>query len=45
MKDLLNNIIDEVVKRVKEEAFIEVEASGRHFNKDKGFISTWSICM
>lgn len=30
MKDLLNNIIEEVVKRVKEEAFIEVEASGRH---------------
>lgn len=30
MKDLLNSIIDEVVKRVKDEAFIEVEASGRH---------------
>lgn len=30
MKDLLNNIIEEVVRRVKEEAFIEVEASGRH---------------
>lgn len=32
MKDLLNSIIDEVVKRVKEEAFIEVEASGRHIH-------------
>ena len=30
MKDLLNSIVDEVVKRVKDEAFIEVEASGRH---------------
>lgn len=30
MKNLLNEIIDEVVKRVKEEAFIKVEASGRH---------------
>lgn len=30
MKDLVNNIIDEVIRRVKEEAFIEVEASGRH---------------
>ena len=30
MKDLLNSIIDEVVKRVRDEAFIDVEASGRH---------------
>lgn len=30
MKDLVNSIIDEVIKRVKEQAFIEVEASGRH---------------
>lgn len=30
MENLLNNIIDEVVSRVKKEAFIEVEASGKH---------------
>lgn len=30
MNNLLGDIIDEVIKRVKEEAFIEVEASGRH---------------
>lgn len=30
MDNLLNDIIDEVVRRVKEQAFIEVEASGRH---------------
>lgn len=32
MSDLLQEIIDEVVKRVKNEAFIEVEASGRHIH-------------
>ncbi|MEG0050794.1 MAG: ethanolamine utilization phosphate acetyltransferase EutD [Terrisporobacter sp.] len=30
MESLLNEIVDEVVSRVKKEAFIEVEASGRH---------------
>lgn len=30
MENLLQEIIDEVVRRVKDEAFIEVEASGRH---------------
>lgn len=30
MNNLLSDIVDEVIKRVKEEAFIEVEASGRH---------------
>lgn len=30
MKNQLNEIIEEVVNRVKKEAFIEVEASGRH---------------
>lgn len=38
MKDLLDSIIDEVVKRVKEEAFIEVEASGRHIHLSKNDI-------
>lgn len=36
MKNLLNDIIDEVVKRVKEEAFIKVEASGRHVHLSQG---------
>ncbi|HBL06602.1 MAG TPA: propanediol utilization protein, partial [Clostridium sp.] len=27
---LVEDIIDEVIKRVKKEAFIEVEASGKH---------------
>ncbi|MEG0641455.1 ethanolamine utilization phosphate acetyltransferase EutD [Clostridium sp.] len=35
MKDLLNSIIDEVVKRVRDEAFIDVEASGRHVHLSK----------
>lgn len=30
MQNLLNEVVEEVVKRVKKEAFIEVEASGRH---------------
>ena len=30
MDNLLQDIIEEVVRRVKDEAFIEVEASGRH---------------
>lgn len=30
MDNLLHDIIEEVVRRVKDEAFIEVEASGRH---------------
>ena len=30
MESLLNEIVEEVVNRVKKEAFIEVEASGRH---------------
>lgn len=32
MEDLLESIVDEVVNRVKKEAFIEVEASGRHIH-------------
>ena len=40
MKDLLNNIIDEVVKRVKDEAFIEVEASGRHVHLSQADLDT-----
>lgn len=32
MEDLLEIIVDEVVNRVKKEAFIEVEASGRHIH-------------
>jgi propanediol utilization protein len=30
MQSLLNEVVEEVVKRVKKEVFIEVEASGRH---------------
>ena len=30
MQNLLNEVVEEVVKRVKKEGFIEVEASGRH---------------
>lgn len=30
MENLLNEIVQEVINRVKKEAFIEVEASGRH---------------
>ena len=30
MENLLNEIVEEVITRVKKEAFIEVEASGRH---------------
>ena len=30
MENLLNEIVEEVINRVKKEAFIEVEASGRH---------------
>lgn len=30
MENLLKDIVDEVIERVKKEAFIEVEASGRH---------------
>ncbi|MGL4848644.1 MAG: ethanolamine utilization phosphate acetyltransferase EutD [Clostridium sp.] len=32
MKNLLNDIVDEVIRRVKEKAFIKVEASGRHIH-------------
>ncbi len=32
MNNLLQDVIEEVVKRVKQEAFIEVEASGRHIH-------------
>jgi propanediol utilization protein len=32
MENLLESIVDEVVNRVKKEAFIEVEASGRHIH-------------
>lgn len=32
MKNLFNEIVDEVIKRVKEEVFIKVEASGRHIH-------------
>ena len=38
MDNLLQDIIDEVVKRVKDEAFIEVEASGRHVHLTKEHI-------
>lgn len=32
MKNLFNEIVDEVIRRVREEAFIKVEASGRHIH-------------
>lgn len=38
MDNLLQDIIEEVVRRVKEEAFIEVEASGRHVHLTKKHI-------
>lgn len=38
MNNLLQEVIDEVVKRVKQEAFIEVEASGRHIHLCKEHI-------
>ena len=38
MSNLLQEVIDEVVKRVKQEAFIEVEASGRHIHLSKEHI-------
>lgn len=38
MDKLLQDIIEEVVRRVKEEAFIEVEASGRHVHLSKKHI-------
>jgi len=30
MENILNEIVEEVLAKVKKEAFIEVEASGRH---------------
>lgn len=38
MDNLLQDIIEEVVRRVKDEAFIEVEASGRHVHLTKEHI-------
>ena len=38
MNIALDNIVDEVVKRVKKEAFIEVEASGRHIHLSRADI-------
>lgn len=35
MENLLNKIVEEVINRVKKEAFIEVEASGRHVHLSK----------
>lgn len=35
MEKLLNEIVEEVINRVKKEAFIEVEASGRHVHLSK----------
>ncbi|RDY23492.1 phosphate propanoyltransferase [Romboutsia maritimum] len=35
MQDLINEIIEEVLDRVKKEAFIQVEASGRHVHLSK----------
>jgi len=35
MENLLNEIVEEVINRVKKEAFIEVEASGRHVHLSK----------
>ncbi|MBS5787995.1 MAG: phosphate propanoyltransferase [Clostridioides difficile] len=35
MENLLNEIVEEVINRFKKEAFIEVEASGRHVHLSK----------
>jgi len=35
VENLLNEIVEEVINRVKKEAFIEVEASGRHVHLSK----------
>lgn len=35
MENLLNEIVEEVINKVKKEAFIEVEASGRHVHLSK----------
>ncbi len=40
MDNLINDIVDEVIKRVKKEAFIEVEASGRHVHLSRKDIDT-----
>lgn len=40
MDNLLHDIIEEVVRRVKDEAFIEVEASGRHVHLTQEHIET-----
>ncbi|MBO3443116.1 ethanolamine utilization phosphate acetyltransferase EutD [Clostridium sp. CCUG 7971] len=40
MEDLLKSIVDEVVNRVKKEAFIEVEASGRHIHLSRKDINS-----
>lgn len=40
MENLLNEIVDEVLNRVKKEAFIEVEASGRHVHLSQEDLDT-----
>lgn len=39
-KNFLNTLVDEVVKRIKKEAFLEVEASGRHVHLSREHINT-----
>jgi putative phosphotransacetylase len=36
MENILNEIVEEVLAKVKKEAFIEVEASGRHVHLSRG---------
>ena len=40
MQNLINEIVDEVLDRVKKEAFIQVEASGRHVHLSKEDVET-----
>ncbi|MDE6181721.1 MAG: phosphate propanoyltransferase [Eubacteriales bacterium] len=40
MQNLLNNIVDEVLKKFKENNFIEIEASGRHVHLTKQDLET-----
>lgn len=40
MQNLLNNIVDEVLKKFKENNFIEIEASGRHVHLSKQDLET-----
>ncbi|MHC1748734.1 MAG: ethanolamine utilization phosphate acetyltransferase EutD [Cellulosilyticaceae bacterium] len=40
MENFINDIVDEVIRRVKKEVFIEVEASGRHVHLTREAIDT-----